>query len=210
MKTYNLVYMAKRLEEKTITNRLYAKLCRESKDDVVILDWKGRIEKRKGQRRIHRSIFDGQFDVAVFKRTEDIEISPLLIGYEVKGLIKGKKNGKVIYRRPRPHTGVGQALILLEEDANQSYLVTLPRENDSENQSLRNMIGRNPAMGLIFAKIENRRVTFETVITPKENKPSLNQDRKKVNLGITSVWEEPWCSRIRRREWARKAEFALR
>ena len=170
----------------------------------------GRIEKRKGQRRIHRSIFDGQFDVAVFKRTEDTEISPLLIGYEVKGLIKGKKNGKVIYRRPRPHIGVGQALILLEVDANQSYIVTLPRENDSENQSLKNMIGRNPSMGLIFAKIENRRVTFETVITPKENKPSLNQDRKKVNLGITSVWEEPWCSRIRRREWARKAEFALR
>lgn len=203
--------MAKLLEEKTIKKRLYAKLCEESKDDVVILEWKGRFERQKGQRRVHRSIFDGQFDLAVFKRTTDREISPLLIGYEVKGLQKArrKKDGKIIYRRPRPHVGLSQTRILLEADANQAYLVSLPRKNDSENRSIMNMIKDNLSMGLIFAKVENGRMKFDTVIKPNKIKASVNQDRKKVNLGIVSVWEEPWCSKIRRQKWARKAEFVL-
>ena len=202
--------MAKLLEENTIKKRLYTKLCQES-DDVVILEWKGRLERRRGQRRIHRSIFDGQFDLAVFKRTTDREISPLLIGYEVKGLQKTirRRDGKVIYRKPRPHVGIGQTRVLLEADANQAYLVSLPRDNDSENESLMNMIEDNPSMGLIFVKVKDRRVEFETIIKPSETRASINQDRKKVNLGIVSVWEEPWSGKMRRQKWARKAEFVL-
>lgn len=202
--------MVKRLMESTIKNRLYDKLCKQSKKTVVMLEWKGRLEKQTGQRRVHRSLFTGEFDLAVFKRTRDRKRSPVLIGYEVKGLRKymRKKDGKIIYRRPLTHGGRDQARLLLEEDANKSYLVTIPRDNESENQSLINMVKDNPNVGLIYAEVKNRRTTFRTIIEPKL-RDSMNQDRKKVNLGIVSMWERPLCTKIRRQEWARKCEFVL-
>ncbi len=195
-----------RLKEDVIKDKLYQKLCREDKDASVILEWKGRKERRLDQDKVHSSRFLAEFDVAVFKRVKDKKLSPILIGYEVKG---SKRRGRKYYR-PMPHTPIGQSLMHLEEDANQSYMVTIKRENDKQNQALINIAESQKYLGLIFVDAKrNGALRFDEVVTPTKYRRSPNQDRKKCNLHLVSVVPRPWVKDMQWQDWARSAEFSL-
>lgn len=196
------------LQEKFIKRALFKELKQANKNTVAILEWNGRKEKRKTQHKVHNSPFLSNYDLATFERVSDKSLSPFLIGYEVKGVHKiKKKNGKFGWRKPRIHAGIGQAVTHVEQDANQSYVVTIRRTNDAENEHLKNIIERQKYLGLIFASVNKGRLKFDYIVKPKEYVKSPNQDRKKSNLVIVSVWERPCCKDIRRKEWARNAEF---
>lgn len=211
LKEYKLypIDVLRKLREENIKDAFFTELKKKYKHAVVILEWTGRKEKRKNQRKVHNSPFLSNYDLAVFKRVKDKSISPFLIGYEVKGLQKKKDKGKYRWYHPRIHTGLGQSLIHFEQDANQSYLVTVRRKNHAENKALERAIKRQRYIGLIFADVnkKTRKIKFDLIVKPHEYIESENQDRKKSNLVIVSVWNRPCCKDIQNKEWARNAEF---
>lgn len=197
------------LQEKFIKQALFQELKRKDKDTFVILEWNGRKEKRLRQKKVHTSYFLANYDLAEFKRVKDKSLSPKLIGFEVKGNHKiPKKNGGFYWQIPRIHAGIGQALVYLQQDANQAYIVRPLRNNKVENEELIDLIEQQKYLGLIFATPTRKgKIQFDWKVKPKEIKKSKNQDRKKCNLHLTSVWQEAFCGDLRERPWARNAEF---
>lgn len=194
------------LNEDEIKKEWYSKLC-ESEDDVVILEWRGRFEEDAEPKPDHPSIYDRPFDMVCFRRTHDRYTSPILVAYEVKGITVSEK-GKI--RRPSVLAGMEQLMTyIMFQDADYACLITIPRKNPTENKHLEEAIKCNPSWGLIFVKAVNGKRVFETVVKPRERSLRINQDKKKANLIVASLWQKPWVGEIRRRDWAREADYVL-
>ena len=144
------------IEEK-IQRRYFRYLHKKCPDDVLVMNWKGWYEKATN----HPSYFYGAFDIAQFSRVikHGKVVDLILTGYEVKGvrrIFKTKKKAGIKiqtgWRYPRLAEGIDQALALLMQRADYSFLITPTPESEGEKRdliSLRNKFVSH--IGLIFA-----------------------------------------------------------
>lgn len=189
--------------EEKIQNKLYEYLCGYS-DRVVITNWKGWTYKGDDAKVGHKTFFHREFDVATFEK-QDGEL--VLKGYETKGYNKikrKKKNGEqIVYEHPAFGGGLDQALVLLLEGADYSYLVIPEPERDVDKEHLKKLCDDFAAhIGLIFV---TKDWTFWTYREAQRN--YSNSRERKIEM-LASALASGMMGRKRRfTMWARKHEF---
>jgi len=198
--------LTKALQEEKIKKDLFDKLCVEYKDDVIVFEWKGRWEYRKGEK-AHLSRFNREFDIARFHRTSDKLVSPLLIGYEVKGMRRRKVGNNLRFYEPTWGTGLDQIEAYLKQNVDYAYLVTVKRKLTSENNDLVGTVKARKCVGLTFVEEINGELKFKEIVKPSKRNQNANYGLKITNLVAISL-NERGCKDIQRQEWARKGEFA--
>jgi len=193
------------LKEDKIKQELFDKLTTTFADDVIVLEWKGRWERRKGQK-AYLSRFNREFDIARFHRTADKFVSPLLIAYELKGIRTRMMGTKIKLYPPTWLSGWDQIEAYLKQNADYAILVTIKRKIQTENIDLIDTVKAKKFVGLIFVEEIKGTVDFEEIVKPSERNPNVNPDLKKTNLVAVSLAERG-CTHIQRQEWARKGDF---
>jgi len=141
-----------------------------------------------------------EFDIARFERRVRQYLSPeiTLTGYEVKGVTRTKEGES---RFPSFAEGVSQALALLFQGADYSYLVW-PEPDDDTRSALKTLLDRYcPIVGLIFVmKTEN---LWEY---RKATKNSYTSDETKKRM-LSALLSGGHYSDSYVPDWARRHEF---
>ena len=199
--------------EKKFGQRIFYKwLCREYPESVVIREWEGRSEDKLEGKGNHFSRFDGgmKLDVVRAYRIPDRNISPIMIGYEIKGTESEKKGGNIIYRPPAIHEGEGQASWILDLDANYVCVVRPPPAKSSDVESIIQHYKRLLYFGLYFINEINGVLEFQEVVKATDKEPYLNVnlDRKKMNLANV-VMHKGGYQDIQKQNWARNTEWSI-
>ncbi len=153
--------MSELIIEEKIQRRYFDYLHENYSKDVLVMNWEGWYEKATK----HPSYLYGEFDIARFSRViKDGKVVDLILtGYEVKGVNREwtdkKQEGKMVrvqtgWQYPRLAKGIDQALVLLMERADYSFLVTPTPESEGEKRDLITLRNKFvPHIGLIFADI---------------------------------------------------------
>jgi hypothetical protein len=130
------------LTEGRLKHKLYDALCKNP-TNVVVKEWRG-WTIRLGREKREKLFFNREFDFATFTKDQHGNLS--LYGYEVKGYTQAK----VGYKPPPFASGLDQAVVLLDQGANNSFLV-LNEPDRREKEDLKRICDRFvPLVGLFF------------------------------------------------------------
>lgn len=186
--------------QEQIQNKLFNETLPKRHPDSVIaknwLGWSYRGERNKRQ----QTKFYREFDLAVFERKVQVSISSLILtGFELKGF--EEKSGKA----PAFAEGLDQALVLLEQGADYSYLVHPEPSNQDDKKALKELCDRfAPCVGLFFVHYDLK--AFPPYYSPfreARQNPQSKPDRKRNMLTSLVTWglrdalsDIPlWCKR---------------
>lgn len=201
-------------QEKKYERTFYKWLCGNPnyRDDIIIFNWTGREERKWNTDKPYVSKFNCQIDVARAYRIDDRTISPILVGYELKGTetrIKKNKEGKetITYHSPPIPDGLGQAHCYRSLDADYVYIVRPKPQDPVKERELKRLIEMEPCYGLIYVYQINGGVEFRYIIEPSGRNLFVNLDRKKMNLAMATIFPKGHGP-IQRQMWAREADFS--
>jgi hypothetical protein len=186
------------IPESSLRRQLFDYLTKYS-DDLVVEMWKGWWIKAGGQKQQHP--FHREFDIAVFKKTE---YHLTLTGYEIKGT---RKRGTQVFPPPFG-AGLDQALTLLLQGADYSYLVT-PGLSDQWTERdfatpLAELCHQFTMVGLIFPSLDKDRQTvtsWHTRVEAKQNTHTQEETKKRM---LTCLLTSGQNGRIRVPNWAKE------
>jgi len=170
-------------------------------DKVVVEEWRGwPIKIAKGRSEAH--LFRRSFDVAAFERTDRTLI---LTGYEVKGVVRVRKKG-TDYRYPSFAEGLDQALVLLHQGADYSYLVHPEPEDKNMKTEMKEFLeGFAGQIGLIF--LTPKDVQDKGFISPyKQAKRNYADENMKKRL-LTTLLSGGYFRDIHIVDWAKRHEY---
>ena len=187
------------LSEARIRQALFDSL--KGTDRVVAEEWRGwPIKTAKGRSEEH--LFRRPFDVVTFERKDRTLI---LTGYEVKGIIKVKKKAEVSYRHPSFAEGLDQALVLLHQGADFSYLVHPEPEDDSVKAEMKSFFERFARqIGLIFVTSED--VQRGHLFPYREAERNYADENEKKRL-LTTLLSGGYFRKIHIVDWAKKHDY---
>ena len=165
-------------------------------DSVIVKNWmgwsyRGTADKKEQDR------FRREFDIAVFQRKTIGTIHQLaLTGFEIKGYSQKP------LRPPAFAEGLDQAVVLLHQGADYSYLVHPEPENENDKYALKDMCTRfTPFVGLIFIPHELSKLNYLFKYKEAQQCTATTQDMKRKMLTalisgglrdeISSI--PPWC-----------------
>jgi hypothetical protein len=171
--------------EQQIQDKLFNEILpKRYPNSVIVKNWLGwsyRGEKdRRQQMRFYR-----EFDLAVFERKVQVSIPSLVLtGFELKGF--EEKSGKA----PAFAEGLDQALVLLEQGADYSYLVHPEPANQDNKKALKDLCDRYaPYVGLIFVPHQLAEVSpYYSPFKEARQNPQSKPDRKKNMLTSLVTW----------------------
>lgn len=188
--------------EEKIQERFYNHLSSD-KSRVVITNWKGWTYRADDVKGGQKTFFHREFDIATFEK-HNHEL--ILTGYEVKGYTKAKRKIKneeqITYEPPPFAAGVDQALVLLLEGADYSYLVIPEPKRDVDRDDLKKLCDDFASkIGLIFVTESGSFWTYreaERHYSSKERKSAM----------LTSALASGMMGKKRQfTVWAKKHEF---
>ena len=152
--------------------------------------------------------FSREFDIAIFYRgqREHILLRPImeifeppyyltLVGIEVKGLTK--ERGKV--RHPGFAEGIDQALVLLHQWADFSFLVKPEENQDDELKTMCDSFA--PQIGLIAVRQDG---TFDVYREPTRNYNTSDEKKKRM---LTSLIHGGYFTNIRTPQWCKEHKY---
>jgi hypothetical protein len=134
------------IPESTLKHQLLDYLINYHSSDLIVELWKGWWTKPGDQKQQH--LFFREFDIARFEKTQYGYL--VLIGYEIKGT--QKKGTKV--SSPPFGAGLDQALSLLMQGADYSYLVTPEPLDQQTEKALATLCDKFTKVGLMFPTID--------------------------------------------------------
>jgi hypothetical protein len=151
-------------------------------DSVIVKNWMGWSYRGAGDKK-EQDKFRREFDLAVFQRKTVGTIYQLVLtGFEIKGYSQEKKQKKP----PRPPAfaeGLDQALVLLHQGADYSYLVHPEPENDGDKYALRDLCARfAPLIGLIFIPHDLTKLTYLAKYKEAQQSSHTTPDMKRKML----------------------------
>ena len=162
------------LRESMLRHQLFGYLVNYHSNDLIVEMWKGWWIKPGDQKQQY--LFFREFDIARFEKTQ---YGMVLTGYEIKGM--QKKGTKVSF--PPFGAGLDQALCLLMQGADYSYLVTPEPSNEEAKTALATLCDRFTNVGLMFPAVDGERreiVGWQTRIKAKQN--SNTSENLKKNM----------------------------
>ena len=193
--------------EDNIRSKLYDHFCEIFANDLVVEKWRGWSTK-VGRERKERHHFLREFDIAIFSRgkREYILRRPImeilkppyyltLVGIEIKGLTKERQ--KVRY--PGFAEGIDQALVLLHQGADFSYLVKPEEKQDDELKIMCGNFGLH--VGLIAVRQD---WTFDVYREPSRNYKTSDEKKGKM---LTSLIHGGYFTNIRLPKWCKEHEY---
>ena len=193
--------------EDNVRSKLYNHFCEIFPDDLIIERWRGWSTK-VGRKKRERHDFLREFDIAIFSRgkREYILRRPIaeilkppyyltLVGIEVKGLTKERQ--KVRY--PGFAEGIDQALVLLHQGADFSFLVKPEEKQDDELKTMSDNFARQ--IGLIAVRQDG---TFDVYREPTRNYNTSDEKKRKM---LTSLIHGGYFTNIRLPQWCKKHEY---
>jgi len=173
---------------------LYDYLCRDP-NIVVVKEWRGWTIRGKEKR--EKIFFRREFDLATFSKDQS---GLTLHGFEVKGYTKleeGKGYG------PSPFgAGLDQAAVLLDQGADNSFLVLNEPDRQTKEDLKRVCEHYFPYVGLIYL---SKDAVFWRARNPGMKNPYTNNDKKRKILQSLIVGGQR--SDIRMTDWCEKQNF---
>jgi len=171
-------------------------------DRVVVEEWRGwPIKTAKGRSEEH--LFRRPFDLATFERKDRTLI---LTGYEVKGVDKVRKKAGVSYRYPSFGEGLDQALVLLHQGADFSYLVHPEPKEDNVKAEMKSFLERFASpIGLIF--VTSEALQKQGYLFPYKQAERNYADENEKRRLLTSLLSGGYFREIHIVDWARKHEY---
>jgi len=168
------------MQESVLRHELFDHLVNYHSSDLIVEMWKGWWIK-PGDRK-QQYLFFREFDIARFEKTQYSNL--ILTGYEVKGMQKERTKEGTKVSFPPFGAGLDQALALLMQGANYSYLVTPEPSDQRIEKGLATLCDKFTSVGLIFPIIggERQKITgWRTRIDAKQNY-STDEEQKKHML----------------------------
>lgn len=192
------------LSEDRIRDALFESL--KGTDKVAVKEWKGwPIKTAKGRSESH--FFRRSFDIATFEREDR---SLILTGYEVKGVVKERRKKKAEeeagYRYPSFAEGLDQALVLLYQGADYSYLVHPEPEEDSMKTEMKIFIERFARpIGLVFVNSQDvQKGGYFLRYRQAERNYAEENEKKRL---LTSLLSGGYFTDIHITDWSKKHDY---
>jgi hypothetical protein len=200
--------MSELIVEKNIQKRYYDCLKAHHPNNVLVMNWKGWMEKggliNKALDPTHRgawySPFYSEFDIARFERIvkNGKYVRLILYGYEVKGVHQDKRNKEQPWKYQRVTSGLDQALTLTYQYTDYSYLITPRPERKNHETFLLDFRKKHASkVGIIFAEVDGK-FTEAVPATKlrqnrKEKENSLISLFKNGKYAKGSLFTQAWC-----------------
>jgi hypothetical protein len=151
---------------------------------VIAKNWLGWSYRGEGDRR-QQTKFYREFDLAVFERKLQATIPTLVLtGFELKGF--EEKSGK----GPAFAEGLDQALVLLQQGVDFSYLIHPEPLDQDDKKTLKDLCDRYaPHVGLIFVPHQLSELSpYYSPFREARQNPQSRPDRKKNMLTSQVTW----------------------
>jgi len=171
-------------------------------DKVVVEEWRGWPIKT-AKRRSEAHFFRRPFDLAAFERSDRTLI---LTGYEVKGVDKVRKKRGITLRYPSFAEGLDQALVLLHQGADYSYVVHPEPEDESMKTEMKRFfeIFARQA-GLIF--VTPKDVQGKGFMIPYKQAERNYADENEKKRLLTTLLSGGYFRDIHIVDWAKRHEY---
>ena len=167
-------------QESQIQDKFFREFLKD-RDSIRVKNWSGWSYK-KGRKHKERTRFYREFDIAKFARKSlpygsyDLKLT----GYEVKGCRKDRREKML---EPPFGEGLDQALALLQQGADFSYVIYPEPTNVEIKSALKEMCDRYaPNIGIIYV---NRDLSWYQ--TYREAKQNINVNRDRTRDMLTSL-----------------------